>query len=160
MFYRVNFHWKEVRNVTQTKCIKNKRGLFWHMCIFLLSCSLLCSSCIASGATSLNTTKQTVWLPSRCPAWWSTPSSRCCRLVTTGTYTLLLTARRPSCRTSPWMGGCWRLSTWEQGGASFTGATQSRRWPVWFGWKWEFLYFLAPYSGTENKTRIGWMYAP
>lgn len=128
--------------------------------IFLFSCSLLCSFCIASGAMFLNTTKRTVWLPSRCPAWWSIPSSRCCPSVTTGTYTVLLTARRPSCRTSPWTVGCWRLSTWERGAASFTGAEQSRQWPLWFRCSWELLCFLAPFSGIENKTGIGWMCGP
>lgn len=94
------------------------------LCVCLCSCSLLCCSCIASGATSLTTTKQTVWLPWRCPAWWNTPCSRSCPSVTTGTYTLLLTASPPSCRTTPWMGGCWELSIWEQDAVSSTGMTQ------------------------------------
>lgn len=120
----------------------------WLVNVCIFSCSPLCSCCIASGATSLNTTKQTVWLPWRCPAWWSTPSSPCCRSVTTGTYTLLLTARRPSCKTSPWMGVCWRLSTWGRAAASSTGVTQ-RQSPVWFGRNWEALRCLAPHADVE-----------
>lgn len=94
------------------------------LCTCLCPCSPLCSSCTASDATSLNTTKPTAWSLWRCPAWWSTPCSRSCPLVTTGTYTPRLTASPPSCRTTPWTGGCWGLSTWEQDVVSSTGTTQ------------------------------------
>lgn len=99
-----------------------------HNCcasVCLCSYSPLCYSCIASGATCLNMNRQTVWLPWRCPAWWNTPCSRSCPLVTTGTYTHLLTARPPSCRTTPLMGDCWEVSIWERDVMSSTGMTQN-----------------------------------
>ena len=89
----------------------------------LSSFSPLCCSCIASGATSLNTTKRTVWSPWRCPAWWNTPCSPSCPSVTTGIFTCLPTARPPSCRTTPSMGDWWESSTWERGVVSSTGMT-------------------------------------
>lgn len=123
---------KSSQNYIETKKRQRKKkalnpngySIITLLCISLFPCSPLCSSCIASGATSLNTTKRTVWLPWQCPAWWSTPCSRCCRSVTTGTYTPLLTASPPSCRTTPWTGGCWGHSTWERDAVSSTGTTQ------------------------------------